>query len=209
MTVVSLDALISGARAGKLVSFPTDTVPALASLPEKSSLIYSAKQRSREKPLILMAAHPDEVWAFTQGRDEEYKVWREVAKKYWPGALTLVLPASKRVPRVMVSGSDENFSQSTNQLSNSVTVGIRIPDNAIARKILAQTGPLATTSINLSGQPPLLTVSEIEAQFPDILSLAATEYDTELQGIGLPSTVVKWTEENWQVLRQGAIKVEF
>ncbi|KYC38700.1 hypothetical protein WA1_36640 [Scytonema hofmannii PCC 7110] len=209
MTVVSLDALISGARAGKLVSFPTDTVPALASLPERSSLIYVAKQRSREKPLILMAAHADEVWAFTQGRDEEYKVWREVAKKYWPGALTLVLPASKRVPRVMVSDSDENFSQFTNQLSNSVTVGIRIPDNAIARKILAQTGPLATTSINLSGQPPLLTVSEIEAQFPDILSLAATEYDTELQGIGLPSTVVKWTEENWQVLRQGAIKVEF
>jgi L-threonylcarbamoyladenylate synthase len=207
MTVVSLDALVSGARAGKLVSFPTDTVPALASLPEKSSLIYAAKQRSREKPLILMAARADEVWAYTQGSDEEYAIWREVANKYWPGALTLVLPASKLVPRNMISNSDGDGNEYGHQLSNSVTVGIRIPNHAIARKILAQTGPLATTSINLSGQPPLLTVSEIEAQFPDILSLAATEYDTELQGTGLPSTVVKWTGENWQVLRQGAIKI--
>ncbi|KAF3887772.1 MULTISPECIES: L-threonylcarbamoyladenylate synthase [Nostocales] len=209
MTIVSLDALISGARAGKLVSFPTDTVPALACLPEKSSLIYAAKQRSREKPLILMAARTEDIWAFTQGRDEEYQVWHEVAKKYWPGALTLVLPASERVPKVTISSSNENFSQYTNQLSNSVTVGVRVPDSAIARKILAQTGPLATTSINLSGQPPLLTVSEIEAQFPELLCLAATEYDTEVKGTGLPSTVVKWTGENWQVLRQGAIKIEF
>ncbi|WP_407897824.1 L-threonylcarbamoyladenylate synthase [Scytonema sp. NUACC26] len=208
MTVVSLDALVSGARAGKLVSFPTDTVPAIASLPEKSSLIYAAKQRSREKPLILMAARADEVWAFTRGSDEEYAIWREVATQYWPGALTLVLPASELVPRVMISSSDRDANEYANQLSHSATVGIRIPDRAIARKILAQTGPLATTSINLSGQPPLLTVSEIEAQFPDILSLAATEYDTELQGTGLPSTVAKWTGENWQVLRQGAIKID-
>ncbi|GAB1539620.1 L-threonylcarbamoyladenylate synthase [Scytonema sp. NUACC21] len=205
---VFLDALIAGARAGKLVSFPTDTVPALASLPEKGTSIYTAKQRSRDKPLILMASSADEVWSFVQGSKEEYKIWHEIATKYWPGALTLVLPASSQVPKEMIPTDDENLNQQAQQSDIPLTVGIRVPKSAIARKILAQTGPLATTSANLSGQPPLLTLAEIEAQFPDVLNLAETEYDSEVQGTGLPSTVAKWTGKNWQILRQGAIKLE-
>jgi L-threonylcarbamoyladenylate synthase len=51
-------------------------------------------------------------------------------------------------------------------------------------------------------------MAEISAQFPDVLTLAATELKDEIRGIGVPSTVIKWTGRNWQILRQGAIKVE-
>ncbi|MEH1815420.1 MAG: L-threonylcarbamoyladenylate synthase [Nostoc sp.] len=195
MTQVSLINLIAGARAGLLVSFPTDTVPALAAVPEKAALIFAAKQRSQDKPLILMAASATDLWPYVKGSENEYKVWQEVADKYWPGGLTLVLPASERLPKVM------------NPI-DPTTIGIRVPNSAIAQTILAQTGPLATTSANFSGQPPLQTMTEIETQFPQVLTLATTEYQGEISGMGIPSTVAKWTGRNWQILRQGAIELE-
>ena len=196
MTQVSLVDLIAGAGAGFLVSFPTDTVPALAALPEKAELIFAAKQRSQDKPLILMAADAEDLWSYVVGSDEEYKIWREIMEKYLPGALTLVLPASGCVPKTM-------------NPTDSMTIGIRVPKSAIAQSILAQTGPLATTSANVSGQAPLQTMPEIAAQFPDVLTLAQTECQGETPGIGVPSTVAKWTGINWQILRQGAVKLEF
>ena len=205
---VSLDALVAGVRAGQLISFPTDTVPALAALPEQAGLIYAAKQRSRDKPLILMAASAEEIWSFVTGDDNEYEIWHRIAKKYWPGALTLVLPASASVPKAMISIPDEDLDLQKSQPTQFMTIGIRVPDCRIAQTILTQTGPLATTSANLSGQPPLQTMAEISAQFPDVLTLAATELKDEIRGIGVPSTVVKWTGKNWQILRQGAINVE-
>jgi L-threonylcarbamoyladenylate synthase len=195
MTLVSLVNLIAGARAGFLVSFPTDTVPALAALPEKAELIFAAKQRSQDKPLILMAADVEDLWTYVVGSDEEYKIWRSVMYKYLPGALTLVLPASECVPKEM-------------NPTDSMTIGIRVPKSAIAQNILAQTGPLATTSANVSGQPALQTITEIAAQFPDVLTLAETECQVEIPGIGVPSTVVKWTGSSWQILRQGAVKLD-
>ncbi len=196
---VSLDDLVAGVRAGKLVSFPTDTVPALATLPEQAALIFVAKQRSQDKPLILMAASAAQLWPFVTGSDDEYEIWQQVMKKYWPGALTLVLPATDRVPKAMVSILDRDN-------TDCKTIGIRVPNCALAQTILTQTGPLATTSANLSGQPPLQTMAEIEAQFPDVLTLARDSKE-EIQGIGAPSTVAKWTLNNWQILRQGAVKL--
>jgi len=190
MKTVSLSDLINSAQAGHLVSFPTDTVPALAVLPKKAELIFAAKQRSMDKPLILMGAMADDLWSYVQGSDVEYKIWQELISKYWPGALTLVLPASNQVPAVM-------------NPTGSKTIGIRVPKNAIAQSILVQTGPLATTSINLSGQPPLETIAEIEANFPQVITLQSTEY----KGLGVPSTVAKWTGKDWQILRQGGIKL--
>ncbi|MDJ0797018.1 MAG: L-threonylcarbamoyladenylate synthase [Calothrix sp. MO_167.B12] len=194
MTLVSIAELVAGARAGKLVSFPTDTVPALASLPEQAGLIFAAKQRSQDKPLILMAASAKDLWSFVRGSDEEYVIWQQVAQKYWPGALTLVLPASERVPTVM------------NPI-NPITIGIRVPDCAIAQQILAQTGPLATTSANLSGQAALQTMAEIADTFPQVLVFKAMAGDREFQGSGLASTVAQWKDKNWQILRQGKIKL--
>lgn len=196
MTQVSLTDLIAGARSGCLVSFPTDTVPALAVLPDCAHLIFTAKQRSQDKPLILMGANSDSLWSFVRGSAAEWEIWQQTASLYWPGALTLVLPASELVPRSL-------------NPTDPTTIGLRVPKCAITQTILSQTGPLATTSANLSGQMPLRTMAEISAQFPDVLTLSQTELAAVEPSVGVPSTVAKWTATNWQILRQGGVKLEF
>jgi L-threonylcarbamoyladenylate synthase len=187
---VSLDRLITAAKSGNLISFPTDTVPALATLPASAGLIFAAKQRSQTKPLILMVGEVTDLWQFTIGTEREIAIWQAVADRYLPGALTLVLPASDSIPTVM------------NPLGNH-TIGLRVPDCDVARSILRQTGALATTSANLSGEPPLLTMAEISHHFPQVLVL---DLDLTTSSIGQPSTVIEWSNNGWKILRQGAVK---
>lgn len=204
MTQVSLDELVTRLRFGEcLISFPTDTVPALAARPDQAALIFEVKQRSLDKPLILMAATITDLWTYVTGSAEERRIWQQVADHYLPGALTLVLPASDHVPAGM-NPKDPS------------TIGVRVPDRAVARAILSRTGPLATTSANRSGQSPLLTMEEIEQQFPQVLTLSNAELET-LEGSqpvspgissGVPSTVIRWTGAGWELLRQGAVKIE-
>jgi L-threonylcarbamoyladenylate synthase len=196
MTQVSISTLIAGARSGQLVSFPTDTVPALAVRPDCSELVFAAKQRSQEKPLILMGASPPSLWPFVSGTVAEMQVWQQVAQQYWPGALTLVLPASARVPPAM-------------NPADPATIGIRVPNSSIAIEILSQTGPLATTSANRSGEPPLQRMAEIDAHFPEVLTLQSTELEAvKPANVGIPSTVAKWTGMGWEILRQGSIYLD-
>jgi L-threonylcarbamoyladenylate synthase len=187
---VSIDQLIIAAKSGSLVSFPTDTVPALATLPACAELIFAAKQRSQTKPLILMVGEVTDLWQFTTGTERELEIWQAVADRYLPGALTLVLPGSDLIPAVM------------NPLKNQ-TIGLRVPDCDVARSILNQTGALATTSANLSGQPPLLTMAEISTHFPQV---SALDRDLNTPTIGQPSTVIEWHSNGWKILRQGAVK---
>ena len=198
MTQVTLDTLVEAAILGdRVVSFPTDTVPALAVGPQQAELIFQLKQRSPEKPLILMGANAESLWPFVQGTVEELEVWSQMARQYWPGALTLVLPASEKVPRSM-------------NPTDPTTIGLRVPNAEIARSILQQTGPLATTSANLSGMPPLLTMAEINAQFPQVLTLDPGELKVTPVADRVPSTVIKWNGNGtWKVLRQGAVKLKF
>lgn len=199
MPLVSLSAFLEAARSGQhLISFPTDTVPALAAQPEAASLIYQAKERSFDKPLILMAGDIDDLWPYVQGSEADRATWQQTMERYFPGALTLVLPASDRVPAQMNPRSPG-------------TIGVRVPDNAVARSILRQTGPLATTSVNKSGQPALLDLATIAQEFPEVF-LPSPEALAELQATpadlaasGIPSTVIRWTGATWEVLRQGAI----
>ncbi len=187
---VSQKELILEAISGKVISFPTDTVPALASLPQNSSEIFTLKKRPQDKPLILMAASFNTLKPYLQGTPEEISIWQQIATEYWPGALTLVLPASHLLPKSM-------------NPTNSNTIGVRVPKLKIALDILTETGPLATTSANLSGQSPLETMEAINQAFPEILAL-----NEEYLGSGQPSTVAKWTGKNWEILRQGSVKLE-
>ncbi|XZO00635.1 MAG: L-threonylcarbamoyladenylate synthase [Microcoleus sp.] len=196
MTQVSMKTLVERAISGTaIVSFPTDTVPALATLPDRSELIFATKRRSQDKPLILMAASAEDLWGYVQGSPADFQVWEQVAQSVWPGALTLVLPASAKVPVAM-------------NAIDPTTIGLRVPNCTLARKILQQTGPLATTSANLSGQPPLESMAEIEAQFPEVLTLQPLELPTIATASSLPSTVAKWTGSGWKILRQGAVQLE-
>ncbi|AZB72467.1 L-threonylcarbamoyladenylate synthase [Synechococcus elongatus] len=192
MARFSLAEVITAAQSGQVISFPTDTLPALAVQPEQAAKIYQLKQRPPEKPLILMAAHLDQLLSSAQGTAVERVQWQAIANQYWPGALTLVLPASDRLPAAV------------NPLDRS-SIGLRIPDCAIARQILAETGPLATTSANRSGQPALLDPDAIAAEFPEVAVLAEDPWPAPS---GLASTVVRWQPDGqWQVLRQGSIRL--
>lgn len=178
-----------------LVSFPTDTVPALSTRPDYADLIFAAKQRPPEKPLILMGASFLDLRSYIEGTKSELETWQALTERYWPGQLTLVLPASDRTPKNL------------NPLSTG-TLGIRVPNHPIALEILSKTGPLATTSANLSGQPPLTTQPDIAQTFPSALTLAPSAYTMALErpaASGKPSTVAQWTAQGWKILRQGEI----
>ncbi|MCU0568358.1 MAG: L-threonylcarbamoyladenylate synthase [Oculatellaceae cyanobacterium Prado106] len=207
MPAVSLPELIAAGKTGdRLISFPTDTVPALAAQPEAAGLIFAAKQRSDSKPLILMGADAADLWPYVKGSQAEFKVWQAVVEQHWPGALTLVLPASDRLPRAM-------------NPTDPTTIGIRVPDQAIARYILTLTRPLATTSVNRSGEPALQDFAEINTQFPEVLTLNPQDLTdltrtlAPLKAIappaqsGVPSTVAKWTGSGWEILRQGSVQL--
>ncbi len=191
MTIVSKTELIEKALAGQVVSFPTDTVPALAVLPHKSELIFQVKKRSQDKPLILMVAEVEEIWQYVTGNTEELAIWKQVANQYLPGALTLVLPSSSKVPPEL-------------NPQDPTTIGVRVPDLEIAQEILAKTGGLATTSANISGEPPLRDLREISNQFPQVFALDYTQVKKKTA----PSTVIKWTGKGWNILRQGKIMVD-
>jgi L-threonylcarbamoyladenylate synthase len=203
MVQVAMAALVAAVRSGRtLISFPTDTVPALAARPDCADLIFVAKQRQPDKPLILMAATAAALWDYVKTDDPGWPTWRQIAQRYWPGAMTLVLPASAHLPRSL-------------NPAETGTIGLRIPAWDIARTLLQQTGPLATTSVNLSGQPSLIDLAEIAQAFPQVLTPTATHWSlppsVTVLGSALdmqptPSTVVKWTGDGWEVLRQGAVK---
>lgn len=193
MPKVSEPEIINQVQQGKVISFPTDTVPALAARPISSDQIFAAKKRPSDKPLILMGAKAEDLWPYVMGTEEEKNIWQQVTQQFWPGQLTLVLPASIKVPPLM------------NPL-DSTTIGIRVPNHDLALKLLSQTGPLATTSANFSGEEPLMTPTEIVDKFLDVFVLDVSP--EAYLGSGLPSTVAKWTRKGWKILRQGEIRLE-
>lgn len=188
--MVSISVLIQKAIENQVISFPTDTLPALAVKPSHSELIFELKQRSYEKPLILMVSRVDEIWQYVKGTPEELTIWQKIANQYLPGGLTMVLPASSLIPPTM------------NPL-NPNSIGVRVPNSSIAQEILQKTGGMATTSANLSGEEALTDMSTIAQKFPSVHVL---DYDdNQMKNSGVASTVIKWTGENWQTLRQGKI----
>lgn len=216
-----------------LVCFPTDTVPALATAPVHAGLIYTAKGRTPDKPLILMGASLDDLLPYVKGDEAALRCWRSLTQQHWPGQLTLVLPASDRTPAAL------------NPLGTG-TLGIRVPNHPIALDLLARTGPLATTSANLSGQPPLTELADIACTFPTALTLPSAAFSQpknqpgnqpgnqpknqpeQAVASGTPSTVALWVGDSlggsdgskqnanseqvtnsrqWKILRQGTIQL--
>ena len=178
--------LASKLKKGSLALFPTDTLPALCAYPQFSKKIWTIKKRPSNKPLILMGGCLDDLFEFVKPSAIEDGL--KLAKNYWPGALTIVLPTIG------------NFSKNLN--SNSNSLGLRIPALKLARDLLMQTGPLATTSANISGQPPVRDALEASIQFPGIPRLAPVPWP---KSSGIASTVVEWKEGKWNLLRSGSV----
>ena len=173
-------------KKGSLALFPTDTLPALCSDPKYSKKIWAIKKRPSSKPLILMGGNVDELFEFVNpcAIDDALKL----AKIYWPGALTIVLPTMG------------NFADNLNCHSN--TIGFRVPALKLARDLLLKTGPLATTSANISGEAPVKDALEASIQFPGIPILAPVPWPNSS---GEASTVVKWEKGKWNLLRPGSV----
>jgi len=173
--------------AGEAALFPTDTLPALASRPEAANLLWELKQRPRHKPVILMAAS-SEALLYCLGRPIE-PAWQAMADRYWPGALTLVLPAQGPWLEQLNPGGN--------------SLGLRLPACPAARELLALSGPLATTSANRSGEPACLDHHEAEARFPQVAQLAPVPWPAPS---GQGSTVIEWLPAGgWKLLRAGAV----
>ncbi len=173
-------------KKGSLALFPTDTLPAICAYPEFSKKIWTIKKRPSSKPLILMGGCLDDLFELVKPCAIEDGL--KLAKNYWPGALTIVLPTIGNV--------------SKNLNSNSNSLGFRVPALRLARDLLKQTGPLATTSANISGKSPVKDALEASIQFPGIPILAPVPWPNSS---GIASTVVEWEEGKWNVLRHGSV----
>ncbi len=172
---------------GSLGIFPTDTLPAICSCPKYSKNIWSIKKRPLNKPLILMGGCLEDLFEFVQPCALEDGL--KMAKIYWPGALTIILPTI-----------DGNLSHYLN--SNSNSLGFRVPALKIARDFLNETGPLATTSANISGKSPVKDAIEASIEFPGIPILGPVPWP---KASGMASTVIEWNKGKWKLLRAGSV----
>lgn len=177
-------------RGGEVVGFPTDTVYGLAALatrPRAVRRVFEVKGRSFSRPLILMVAEPGqlELWAHVDDRARDYM------RRWWPGPLTLVLPAREGVGPPLTGGRPR-------------TIAARIPDHDVALALLRETGEaLATTSANRSGEPPALTPLETAW----VVGLAAVLDGGRAPG-AVPSTLLDLSGEQPRVLRPGPVPAE-
>jgi len=170
----------------KLVAFPTDTVYGLGTLAfdgPTALKLYVAKERPPEKAIpILIADSADLDQVATDIPPVAYRLM----ERFWPGALTLVVPKLPSVPM---------------EVSASETVAVRIPDHDLVRALMRLIGPLAVTSANRSTGPNPRTAQEVLAQL-------AGRIDAILDGGptpgGIPSTVLDCTQATPRILREGA-----
>jgi L-threonylcarbamoyladenylate synthase len=177
-------------RDGRLVAFPTDTVYGLGAMlwdPHAIEQLYVVKGRDAAKAIAVLVG--DET-TLTQVAGVLSDLAARLAQRYWPGPLTLVVPAHPALP---------------SNLSPLPTVGVRMPDHPVALSLLRRTGPLAVTSANLSGQPSARTAGEVYAQLSGRIPLILDGGSTPG---GLPSTVVDCTGSELVIIRQGPISLE-
>ena len=179
-------------RRGGLVAIPTETVYGLGAdgLNEQAVVkIFEAKGRPQDNPLILHVAEPMEMEKFCHDIPEAAY---DLAERFWPGPLTMVLPARDIVPRRTTAGLD--------------TVAVRCPDNTVTREIIRLSGvPIAAPSANISGKPSTTTAQHV-------LHDHDGKIDAIVDGgpcrVGVESTIVDLTEERPRLLRPGGITPE-
>jgi len=189
MNIVNYKTALKTLKSGLPIIFPTDTLPAIGCLPKFSSIIYDFKKRDRNKPLILMGSEQKHLIDYVhESAREDYE---NIASKYWPGALTIVIPASEK--------------QTLNLTSNDLTVGLRIPNSYMAQSLLRETGPLLTSSANISGFKGSITVEGIALDFPSVKILGPIPWG---KISGKASTIIFWRKSgDWRVIREGEVLV--
>ena len=189
MNLVDSKSALKILKNGLPVIFPTDTLPAIGCLPKFSEIIYEFKKRDRDKPLILMGSEHKQLIDYVhESAKEDYE---NIASKYWPGALTMVIPSSEKQTAILTSSD--------------LTLGLRIPNSYMAQSLMKQTGPLLTSSANISGLPGSITAEGIALDFPSIEILGPIPW---AKSSGKASTIISWKKSgDWSLIREGEVLV--
>lgn len=176
-------------EAGQIVGIPTETVYGLAVMPTVAALarLVEAKRRSADKGVALLVDSLEQVRQLATVTP----VAERLAARFWPGALTLVLPQrpDAPLPELLTGGRP--------------TIGVRLPDHAVPRALARRLGPLAVSSANISGEPDATSAAQVVGSLTDQVTLVID--DGPVRG-GVPSTVVACpVDGEVQILRAGAI----
>ena len=177
-------------RRGEVVVLPTDTVYGVgadAFAPDAVAAVLAAKGRGREMPPPVLIPGPRTVDGLATNVPDYA---RDLIQAFWPGPLTLVLQAQSSL---MWDLGETNG-----------TVALRMPQDDIALGLLAEVGPMAVTSANVSGQPPAKTILEAATQLGSAVSVYL---DGGPSTGGLASTILDCTGEAPVILRAGAVSV--
>ena len=177
---------------GQLVALPTETVYGLGANgldPDAVAKIFAAKGRPQDNPLILHIADPEQMESICRDIPESAYL---LAQKFWPGPLTMVLPAREIVPKCTTAGLP--------------TVAVRCPDCAVTREIIRLAGvPVAAPSANLSGKPSTTTADHV---YHDHAGKIPLIIDGGPCRVGVESTIVDLSEDRPRLLRPGGITPE-
>ncbi|HST88599.1 MAG TPA: L-threonylcarbamoyladenylate synthase [Ktedonobacterales bacterium] len=179
-------------RAGGLVAFPTETVYGLgadATAPAAVEGIFHAKQRPHSDPLIVHVAERDALPSVV--RDIPDVAW-ELARRFWPGPLTLVLPRADRIPALVAAGGE--------------TLGVRVPDHAVARALIRAAGvPVAAPSANRFTRTSPTMAAHVLADLDGRIDCVL---DAGPCAVGVESTVLDLTVNPPRILRPGGVTLE-
>jgi L-threonylcarbamoyladenylate synthase len=182
---------IAALQAGKLVVYPTETFYAIgADAFSRVALqrLFRAKGREEGRPIGLIAA--DTSMAFSVAREVPIDA-RRLADAFWPGPLTIVMPAREEIAP---------------ELAGPDGVGVRVSPNPVARSLSAGLGrPITATSANLSGAAPASTIAEARAGLGGKVKVYL---EGEKLTALVPSTVIAVNGSGWKMVRVGAISAE-
>ncbi|WP_216379258.1 L-threonylcarbamoyladenylate synthase [Arcanobacterium phocae] len=189
----ALDTAQQAIQTGQIVCLPTDTVYGIGADPfsyDAVTALLAAKSRTRAMPPPVLVSSVEQAQTLVAQLPDSA---RAVMAEFWPGALTVILPAREEL------GWDlgETFG----------TVAVRMPDDAVTLEFLRRVGPLAVTSANKTGQEPATDISCAVEQLSDAVSVYI---DGGTSPGGVPSTIIRWSSEDdtYEVLRQGALSRE-
>ena len=181
-------------RQGQVLGMPTDTFYGLAADPvnlRAVERIYEIKSRSRHKPLSLLVESID---AAANLSPDVPQVFHELAEKYWPGPLTIIVKASSRLPLKVTA--------------NTGNVALRVPDAPIPIAIIREIGfPITATSANLLGSAECTTAECVRDQLGERISMIVNGGPSKRD---VPSTIVDLSGDptQWQIIREGAVPAE-
>ena len=187
-----LDKAVEAFSKGEIVAYPTETFYGLAVDPfneEAVNKLFQLKGRDLNNPITVIVNDKSKVFDLVESVPE---LGRKLMDSFWPGPLTIVFKANKKVPHVLTSGIG--------------TIGIRVSLNPVATEFAREVAtPITATSANPSGMEPPITADKVIEYFGD--KLGAVIDGGEVAG-GLGSTIVDVTGSTTVVVREGVIEAD-